>query len=156
MGKQPQSEVFFVPMETMYAALQRSVAERGYTVVVSNPEAGVVSFNTGRSMSTFAGQDLTATLIQEAPDRTRMVIGGSLATRGSPFGGGSQIVAWGEKDRLIERVLDDVAKLVNAPPGWNPDPYGRFDGRWWDGRRWTDHVGRIAPDGTRDQMIDPP
>ena len=29
-----------------------------------------------------------------------------------------------------------------APAGWHPDPTGRADQRWWDGRLWTDHVIR--------------
>jgi hypothetical protein len=39
---------------------------------------------------------------------------------------------------------------AGPPPGWFPDPSGRFDHRWWDGTRWTDLVSR---DGT--QMTDP-
>ena len=26
--------------------------------------------------------------------------------------------------------------------GWFPDPTGRFDHRYWDGERWTEHAGR--------------
>jgi hypothetical protein len=26
------------------------------------------------------------------------------------------------------------------PPGWQPDPAGRYRWRWWDGQGWTDHV----------------
>jgi hypothetical protein len=26
------------------------------------------------------------------------------------------------------------------PPGWQPDPSGRYRWRWWDGQRWTEHV----------------
>jgi len=30
---------------------------------------------------------------------------------------------------------------MNAPtPGWNPDPTGRHEYRYWDGTRWTDDV----------------
>lgn len=35
-------------------------------------------------------------------------------------------------------------------PGWYPDPTGRHTHRWYDGARWTDHVG----DGGR-SSIDP-
>lgn len=27
------------------------------------------------------------------------------------------------------------------PPAWFPDPTGRFEHRYWDGERWTEHVG---------------
>jgi Protein of unknown function (DUF2510) len=27
-----------------------------------------------------------------------------------------------------------------APPGWAPDPLGRFELRFWDGEKWTAHV----------------
>jgi hypothetical protein len=27
------------------------------------------------------------------------------------------------------------------PPHWAPDPAGRHEHRYWDGTRWTDHVG---------------
>jgi hypothetical protein len=26
--------------------------------------------------------------------------------------------------------------------GWNPDPFGRFELRWWDGNQWTSNVSR--------------
>ena len=26
------------------------------------------------------------------------------------------------------------------PPGWHPDPLGRFEFRYWDGANWTEHV----------------
>jgi hypothetical protein len=29
---------------------------------------------------------------------------------------------------------------VGPPPGWQPDPAGRYWWRWWDGQRWTDYV----------------
>jgi hypothetical protein len=35
-----------------------------------------------------------------------------------------------------------------SPPAWHPDPTGRFEQRWWDGRLWTEHVVR---DGERSE-----
>jgi hypothetical protein len=51
-----------------------------------------------------------------------------------------------------------VLQRVEARPseqGWHQDPLGRFDGRWFDGTAWTQHVGRVAADGTRQQFEDP-
>jgi len=30
--------------------------------------------------------------------------------------------------------------VAGVAPGWHPDPYGRWQVRWWDGATWTDHV----------------
>lgn len=42
-----------------------------------------------------------------------------------------------------------------AEAGWHPDPLGRFDGRYFDGKAWTQHVGRVDADGTRRTLEDP-
>jgi uncharacterized protein YxjI len=36
-------------------------------------------------------------------------------------------------------------------PGWYPDPYGRHETRWFDGRQWTEHVASHGRQG-----VDPP
>lgn len=40
---------------------------------------------------------------------------------------------------------------AHAPAQWLPDPFGRFELRYWDGATWTDHVAS----GGR-QAVDPP
>jgi hypothetical protein len=61
--------------------------------------------NTGRSMSSFAGQDVTA-VAQPHDEGTILRVGGGLAKGGSPFGGGSQMFAWGELGRVVNRFYD--------------------------------------------------
>lgn len=40
---------------------------------------------------------------------------------------------------------------AGTPPGWFPDPFGRYEARYWDGWQWTPHVTtRGAP------AMDPP
>lgn len=51
-------------------------------------------------------------------------------------------------------VLDRIERTAEAP-GWHADPLGRFPARWWDGERWTQHVGRVEADGSRTQLEDP-
>jgi Tryptophan-associated transmembrane protein (Trp_oprn_chp)/Family of unknown function (DUF5336)/Protein of unknown function (DUF2510) len=41
--------------------------------------------------------------------------------------------------------------MSTNPPAWHPDPFGRFESRYWDGGRWTEHVsdgGATAVDPT--------
>lgn len=38
-----------------------------------------------------------------------------------------------------------------APAQWLPDPFGRFELRYWDGATWTDHVASRG-----EQQVDPP
>ena len=26
---------------------------------------------------------------------------------------------------------------ISTKPGWHPDPFGRYESRFWDGTRWT-------------------
>lgn len=52
-------------------------------------------------------------------------------------------------------VLDRVQATGGKDAEWLPDPLGRFDTRWWDGQEWTQHVGRVEPDGSRRTFEDP-
>jgi hypothetical protein len=39
---------------------------------------------------------------------------------------------------------------MTQPPGWFPDPFGRYQQRYHDGTAWTAHV--VGPDGP---VVDP-
>jgi uncharacterized protein YxjI len=41
--------------------------------------------------------------------------------------------------------------MSTSPPAWHPDPFGRFESRYWDGERWTEHVSRAGQ-----ALVDPP
>jgi hypothetical protein len=44
---------------------------------------------------------------------------------------------------LVVKGPGKWAHLTPAPgQGWWPDPTGRFEHRWFDGKQWTRHVGR--------------
>lgn len=66
-------------------------------------------------MSSWGGQDLTATVAASGAG-TVMTMGGSLARGGNPFGGGSQVVAWGEKGKLIKKFAQKVRDTLPSIP----------------------------------------
>ncbi len=95
-----------------FEACRRATAELGYSITDVSKESLTISFNTGRSMKTWGGQDLTASLFDEG-DSTLIVVGGSLGKGGSALtGGGSQVFAWGEKKTLSVQFLDKVEALL--------------------------------------------
>jgi hypothetical protein len=90
------------------------------------------------------------------------IIGGMVGTN-KQMGGGQGFalgVVLGPLGVIIVAVSKGTGTLgkIEARPaeaGWHPDPLGRFDSRFWDGARWTQHVGRVEGDGTRRQLEDP-
>lgn len=41
-------------------------------------------------------------------------------------------------------IPTDRSSTASAPANWYKDPAGRFDYRYWDGSKWTDHVSRAG------------
>ena len=104
---------FNVSATRLFAAAVRAAAALGYSVISSDKEAGILSFNTGRSWKSWAGQDMTATIISESADRAKVILGGATAMRGNPFGGGGgQLAAWGEKKAVAYKFLDQIAGVL--------------------------------------------
>ncbi|MEL7208589.1 MAG: DUF2510 domain-containing protein, partial [Actinomycetota bacterium] len=46
---------------------------------------------------------------------------------------------------------------ADARPGWQPDPTGHFEFRWWDGAAWTNRVAGEGVDepGSRFASLPP-
>ncbi|HUR23875.1 MAG TPA: DUF2510 domain-containing protein, partial [Acidimicrobiales bacterium] len=40
----------------------------------------------------------------------------------------------------VQEARTDPASTPERPGDWRRDPSGRHASRYWDGRRWTDHV----------------
>jgi len=82
----------------------------------------------------------------------RLADGGSTSPRAaSPQ---SAQTAWAQDSPTRAAKPDETGSPLSAqmsgPPGWRPDPTGRFEVRWWNGNEWTTHVA-IG----RQQMTDP-
>jgi hypothetical protein len=53
----------------------------------------------------------------------------------------------------VRRQIEPLPPPPTLAEDWYPDPSGRFDKRYWNGRSWTFHVGRSADKSTH---RDPP
>ena len=45
---------------------------------------------------------------------------------------------------------------MSTSAGWHADPFGRFDHRYWDGARWTEHVATAGQQSTDAPIAGPP
>jgi hypothetical protein len=49
---------------------------------------------------------------------------------------------------MIRRPIEPLPLPADQGEGWYPDPAGRYDKRYWNGRAWTFHVARVADEST--------
>lgn len=115
MGGKTERYEFEASPERLWAAAIQSVGTLGYTVIMSDSTSKIVSFNTGRSMKSWGGQDLSATVTTGSRGAS-LIMGGSLARGGGPMGGGSQLASWGEKGALIKKFAGAVAAALPSVP----------------------------------------
>lgn len=58
---------------------------------------------------------------------------------------------WGMKESSVPEAAESGASAATAPAGWYADPSRRFELRYWNGTKWTEHVSRGGQ-----QSTDPP
>jgi hypothetical protein len=49
--------------------------------------------------------------------------------------------------RRVRQRRADARSPPERRAGWHADPWGRWDRRFWDGQRWTEHVLRGSEQG---------
>lgn len=108
-----ENQEFAASPGRVFSACKHAVALLGYTVISSDESGRMIAFNTGRSMRTWAGQDLQATVLAYGKG-SRVVVGGTIARRGGIAS--AQQIAWGEKAALSNTFLIKVAELLPSIP----------------------------------------
>lgn len=100
------------PVEHVWEAVLRAVPHLGYTVTHTDRDVRTLSFKTGPSLWTWAGQDMTVMLFRGASDAiTRMTITGTMG-RGMHV----QLFSYGERDRIARRFLMAVETVLDTLP----------------------------------------
>jgi Protein of unknown function (DUF2510) len=56
------------------------------------------------------------------------------------LGQGVPLLDTSPTDEEVEPVVLRNSDVPTTPGAWHPDPTGRYESRWWDGSRWTQHV----------------
>jgi hypothetical protein len=49
---------------------------------------------------------------------------------------------------VLKRPTPTLPPPVETAPGWSEDPSGRYQQRYWNGIRWTEHVSTAGTTAT--------
>lgn len=107
---------FDAPPDQLLSETLSAVSALGFKILEDEDENDVASitFNTGPSMWSAAGQDMTATALATSPSSSKLVVTGKTARKGSE----AQYGSWGERGRIAK----GLAMWVK---GTLPDPMER-------------------------------
>jgi hypothetical protein len=112
----------------LYQAVLRTVAAVGYSIQHTDAGTLTVSFNTGMSLRSWAGQDMTVLVFADSESRSTVSIGGTRAQRGSIMGGGGQIADWGELAKIQKKFLERLSQVFLTVPEPVPTKAEPVDG----------------------------
>ena len=94
---------FDAPPDQLFSEALSAVTALGFSIL-RNDEASAVTFNTGPSIWSTAGQDMTATVVALSPSSSKLVVRGKTAPKGSE----AQYGSWGERGRIAKGLATRV------------------------------------------------
>ena len=95
---------FDAPTEQLFTEAVSAVRALGFSILDNEDEATSITFNTGPSIWSTAGQDMTATAVAVSPSSSKLVVGGQTARKGSE----AQYGSWGERGRIAKGLATRV------------------------------------------------
>jgi hypothetical protein len=111
----PVVEHFALPPDAVFGAAQAVAGEMGKSVDQVDPVNRTLYFNTGMSMWSWNGQNVTAAVTDDGSGGSQLHVEPQLKKSGlSSF----QLVSWGEGPRVAKKFAKRVRDRLGAPaPG---------------------------------------
>jgi hypothetical protein len=108
---------FDAPPEQVYAQTLNAVGALGFSILRNEDGAASITFNTGPSIWSTAGQDMTATALAVSASSSKLVLTGQTARRGTE----AQYGSWGERGRIAKGLAMWVLGSLAEPTASMPD-----------------------------------
>ena len=105
---------FDAPPEQVYSETVSAVSSLGFSILRNEDESTSLTFNTGASIWSAAGHDMTVQTLPLSPSTSKLVITGRTARRGKE----AQYGSWGERGRIAK----GLATRVRSALGCNDAP----------------------------------
>jgi len=106
---------FDAPPEQLYTEAVSAVSSLGFSILRHEDETTSITFNTGASIWSAAGQDMTVRALPVSSSSSKLVISGRTARKGKE----AQYGSWGERGRIAKglatRIRGALAEQTDAP-----------------------------------------
>jgi hypothetical protein len=103
---------FHAPPEQVFTETVSAVSALGFSILHSEDTPTSITFNTGASIWSTAGQDMTATAMALSPSSSKLVLTGRTASRGNE----AQYGSWGERGRIAKGLAARVRGALGEEP----------------------------------------
>ena len=110
MARAPEPAWFTASEDRLFKAAVQTAMALGYSVKHTDPSMRVIAFNTGMSMRSWAGQDMSVSVVQGDGGRNGVIIGGTRAQLA--LGGVPQVFDWGERGKIARTFLQKFEEIL--------------------------------------------
>lgn len=101
---------FAAPTEQLFTEALTAVRALGFSILHDEDEATSFTFNTGPSIWSTAGQDMTASAVAISPSSSKLVVSGKTARKGTE----AQYGSWGERGRIAKGLASQVGRALDS------------------------------------------
>lgn len=103
---------FDAPPEELFTEMLSAVNALGFSILHNEDTETSVTFNTGPSIWSTAGQDMTATAFPVTSSSSKLVVSGRTARRGEQ----AQYGSWGERGRIAKGLATRLRGTLPEAP----------------------------------------
>lgn len=100
---------FAAPTEQLFTEALTAVRALGFSILHDEDETTSFTFNTGPSIWSTAGQDMTARAVALSPSSSKLVVSGKTARKGTE----AQYGSWGERGRIAKGLATHVGRALH-------------------------------------------
>jgi hypothetical protein len=97
--------------DTLIKSLTQIIAVKGFTIKSVDRENGIINFETGKSMRSYAGQDMTIVITEKEEKISTLIFSGVMKSHGDQI----QVHDWGEAKKIANQLIEELAKAFGKP-----------------------------------------
>jgi hypothetical protein len=108
----PTTETFDAPPDNVFMAVQAAAQQVAKKVEGVDPQNRTLYFNTGMSLWSWKGQNVSVSVTDAGGGRSQLQVGAQIDRRGANK---LQVIDWGEGGRVAKKLIAKTREQLGAP-----------------------------------------